>query len=339
MANRFWVGGTNTWNATAGTKWSTTSGGGGGSAVPTNADDVFFDGNSGAITVTLGANEPCKSITFTGFTGTFAGSSKLTVGDGTTGSATFASTMTLTFTGRLAFLGNCNLISGTKTILGILEINNAGKTVTLQDNCNCTASLEMTAGTFDANIYNIMLPSFNSGSTGSAKVLNMGTGTWTLTNNSAQWFPPDAAHYTINCGTSTVKFTGTSTTFASQGFTFYNIWNASSASDLTIFDNSTFNNIKSDPNTTLIILDTTTTTAVSLTLNGTSGHNVIFGDGFDAGTLSISSGTITVDYCTITGITATGGATFNATHSTNGGGNSGWNFISATSNGNMMLAM
>jgi hypothetical protein len=29
MANRYWVGGTATWDATAGTKWATTSGGAG----------------------------------------------------------------------------------------------------------------------------------------------------------------------------------------------------------------------------------------------------------------------------------------------------------------------
>ena len=35
MAARYWVGGTDNWNATVGTKWATTSGGAGGAAVPT----------------------------------------------------------------------------------------------------------------------------------------------------------------------------------------------------------------------------------------------------------------------------------------------------------------
>ena len=43
MANRYWVGGTATWDNTAGTKWATISGGAGGSTAPTAADDVFFD--------------------------------------------------------------------------------------------------------------------------------------------------------------------------------------------------------------------------------------------------------------------------------------------------------
>ena len=75
MANRYWVGGTANWDATAGTKWATTSGGAGGAAVPTSADDVFFDAASGAVTCTLtgGYFASCLSLTCTGFTGTLAG--------------------------------------------------------------------------------------------------------------------------------------------------------------------------------------------------------------------------------------------------------------------------
>ena len=43
MALRYWVGGTNTWNGIAGTKWALTSGGAGGLAIPLVGDDVFFD--------------------------------------------------------------------------------------------------------------------------------------------------------------------------------------------------------------------------------------------------------------------------------------------------------
>jgi hypothetical protein len=43
MAARYWVGGTDNWDGTAGSKWATTSGGAGGAAVPVAADDVFID--------------------------------------------------------------------------------------------------------------------------------------------------------------------------------------------------------------------------------------------------------------------------------------------------------
>ena len=57
MANRYWVGGTGTWNGTSTTNWSASSGGASGASVPTSADNVFFDANSNtgttAFTVTM----------------------------------------------------------------------------------------------------------------------------------------------------------------------------------------------------------------------------------------------------------------------------------------------
>jgi hypothetical protein len=100
MANRYWVGGTATWDATALLKWSTTSGGVGGAAVPTTSDTVFFDANSGANTVTIGSgyNPSISTLTMTGFTGTLAfGSQNISVGGtGTvyTGATTFSVTGT-----------------------------------------------------------------------------------------------------------------------------------------------------------------------------------------------------------------------------------------------------
>jgi len=95
MANRYWVGGTDEWDATAGSKWALTSGGAGGQAVPTSSDTVFFDANSGANTVTIGAGTAiCSTLTMTGFTGTLAfGSNSINLaGTGTiyTGATTFS---------------------------------------------------------------------------------------------------------------------------------------------------------------------------------------------------------------------------------------------------------
>lgn len=47
MANRYWVGGTGSWDTTTTSNWSATSGGATGESAPTSADDVFFDSNSG----------------------------------------------------------------------------------------------------------------------------------------------------------------------------------------------------------------------------------------------------------------------------------------------------
>ena len=69
MANRYWVGGSGTWNASSTANWSATSGGASGASVPTTADAVLFDANSGGGTVTLGANVSALTVTGTGHTG------------------------------------------------------------------------------------------------------------------------------------------------------------------------------------------------------------------------------------------------------------------------------
>src|SRR4051812_26682562 len=92
MANRFWVGGSGTWNSLSSAHWSATSGGAGGASVPTSADAAFINGSSGGGTVTFAGGD-CASLDFTGFAGTFSCSS------GTLniyGNLTLSSSMTFT---------------------------------------------------------------------------------------------------------------------------------------------------------------------------------------------------------------------------------------------------
>lgn len=65
MANRYWVGGAGTWDATTTTNWSASSGGAGGASAPTSSDSVIFDtlSNATAYTVTLGTNAVCLDMT------------------------------------------------------------------------------------------------------------------------------------------------------------------------------------------------------------------------------------------------------------------------------------
>ena len=91
MADRYWVGGTANWDGTAGTKWATISGGGGGASVPTTSDNVFIDVASGTVTVTIASgNTGCLDLNMSGFTGTVAGNTNITVA----GSLTYGSGMT-----------------------------------------------------------------------------------------------------------------------------------------------------------------------------------------------------------------------------------------------------
>jgi len=70
MANRFWVGGAGTWDASDTTHWAATSNGAGGQSVPGVADTVTFDASSGGGTVTVNTNLSVVSITMGAFTGT-----------------------------------------------------------------------------------------------------------------------------------------------------------------------------------------------------------------------------------------------------------------------------
>jgi hypothetical protein len=65
MADRYWVGGTGSWNSTS--KWSATSGGASGASVPTASDNAIFDANSAAAhyIVTVTDNATCADFTFT----------------------------------------------------------------------------------------------------------------------------------------------------------------------------------------------------------------------------------------------------------------------------------
>lgn len=214
MAPRYWVGGTASWDATAGTKWATTSGGGGGSAVPTSSDDVYFDGASGAVTVTIGATANCANLDCTGFTGTLAGSSALNVA----GTSLFklASGMTFSYTGALTFTGtsgNCLITSAGKTMDCPVTFNGAGGSRTLQDTCTwgATRAMTLTTGTLDLNGQTASVGTFSSTGTGT-RVFNFTGGTLNLTNASGTttvWNTTDQTNMTTD-GTGTVNLTGAS---------------------------------------------------------------------------------------------------------------------------------
>lgn len=68
MANRFWVGGTGSWDAADTTHWSATTGGAGGASVPGASDAVFFDVASGGGTVTVTATVSVTLISVAGST-------------------------------------------------------------------------------------------------------------------------------------------------------------------------------------------------------------------------------------------------------------------------------
>jgi len=240
MADRYWVGGTNTWNGTAGTKWATTDGGAGGAAVPTTSDDVFFTAASGAVTVTVAtvaAN--AKSLNFTGFTGTFAGSTNSTV----SGSVTFVAGMTTTYSGTMSITGTGTLTSAGKT-LGPITANASGLTVTLGDALTSSGALTVTAGTFTTNNYAVTATSLSSNNS-NVRTINLGGSTVTLSATSPLAFTTNT-NLTFNAGTSSIIVTNASGNIApgATGVTFYNVsWTNTAISLASIQGPCTFNNL------------------------------------------------------------------------------------------------
>ncbi len=163
--SRFWVpGGSGNWNATDTNNWSASSGGASGASVPTAADDVFFDGNSGAGTATIATtNALCKNIDFTGFTGTLAGIQGLNP----SGSVVMGAGMTNNFTGNITL----TVAVGTNTITsnGIMFKSNflflGGATIQLVDTFTVAGGITLQTGTtFDPNGQTVILRTINQSS-------------------------------------------------------------------------------------------------------------------------------------------------------------------------------
>lgn len=236
MPDRYWVGGTASWDGTAGTKWADTSGGAGGQSVPTSADDVFFDAASGAVTCTIATgNTGAKSITCTGFTGTLAGSAAITV----SGSITLVAGMTYSRTGSTTFAATGTIISAGKTFRTI-TVNAAGQTVTLGDALliNVSNGLVVTAGTFSTNNYSLTAGVLSS-SNSNTRAINLGSSTVTL-NQTSDFATllnfSTSTNLTFSAGTSQITVApGANSTFAGGGQTFYNVtYNAFSPTFLTV---------------------------------------------------------------------------------------------------------
>lgn len=337
MANRYWVGiVSSSWTDTG--NWSASSGGSGGASVPTSSDDVFLDANSGAggYGCSAGGNRNVNNLSLANSAVQLNGSfSTINV----YGNLTLASAANKAVIVTFNFDGNNNTRTLTTnnspaSSVGIRVGDGGGfsPTVNLVGalNINANYTLLVSFGTFNTNNYAVTcgyLTSYNSG------VMNLGSSLVTLTLNSAGNVMYITA--TVNFGTSTVKIQTTAAcTIYTGGVakSFYNL-DIATSSAITIGSGShSFNNISNSVQpATLKFAASDTQTVSNFSLNGTSGNLVTLNTDSGSGTftLSKSSGLVSVDYLSITNSTATGGAGwFAGTHSTNGGGNTGWIFAS-----------
>jgi len=328
MADRYWVGGSDTWNATAGTKWSATSGGAGGETVPTTADDVYIDANSGAVTVTIGASYATKSLDFTGFTGTFTGAGNGNIA----GSLTFSATMTRTHAGAFNFTGaGSNTITTNGIVLfNTTSFNNAAGTWTLQDDLiNGTSRVTtLTAGTLNLNGKTFTFGPFTSNNANvRSLLLNGGT-----LNVFVGFTATNATNFTTDTVGVISMNSASAKTFDGGGIS-YPTLNQGGAGALTIVGANTFADVTNTVEPATITFPASTTTTVgAFNVSGTPGNQITINSS-TAGTqatLSDASGVNSVSYATIEDINATGGATWNAytvQGNIDAGNNDGWDFI------------
>jgi len=186
MANRYWVGGTGTWNTTSTTNWSASSGGASGASVPTTADSVFFD-QAGTYTVTMTGALNCLDLTVSAGTVTFATGTTptLTVAGNwsTTANTVWNSTGTITFSSTTAKTINTNGI----TMDCSVTITGAGGTKTLLSNLTLSATtatrtLTLNSGTLALDTYTLTCGIFSS-STSNTRAISFGTGKIVLNRN------------------------------------------------------------------------------------------------------------------------------------------------------------
>lgn len=357
MANRYWVGGSQDWDSTAGTKWATSSGGTGGAAVPTSSDDVFFDAASGSVTVSMsgpGTARTCKSLNFTGFTGTWAGSVGVTIYEG---SLTLGAGMTRTYTGGIILSASTpghTITSNGKTLNSLITLSGSGGGYTTTDAFNNTGNficastngtftlggtftlsgnLQLVLGSFSSVSYAVTVQALRSNG-GSTRTLNLGSSTWTITHQSGGYIlDMSSTGMTLIPGTSTIKITtsgGPGYIASLGGLTYWNLWDATTASGLTeYYGNNTFNEFKVDPGRTVRFVKDSVNTATTWAISGTSGNAVtIAGSGFASGPRAylVKAGGDIVDltYITYSDIAVSGGSWYAGTGSTDAGNNSGW---------------
>jgi hypothetical protein len=268
MADRYWVGGSGTWDAATTTNWAATSGGAGGASAPTELDNVIFDANSnvgtGAFTVTVTGTSVAPAACLDFSTGGAGGAL-----DGVMTIATIAQNTFIDVYGSLTFPAtNLSLTTIGSNSSFRFKATTTGKTVTTNGinignfafifdgvggewtlgsaylTTVTTRGINVINGTFNTGNYNLTMGPLNVGQVGT-QTINLGSSTFT---SGASAVTPinfaETAGLTFNAGTSQITCSGASPTFTGGGQTFYNVSFTSAANGtVTINGANTFNDL------------------------------------------------------------------------------------------------
>jgi hypothetical protein len=208
MANRYWVGGTGTWNISSTTNWSASSGGASGASVPSAADSVFFD-QAATYTVTLTGALTCLNITVSAGTVTFTSTGTIAI----SGSMLLVAATVWNATGTITFnsttIGN-TITTNAVSISCAITFNGVGGTFQLQDalTSGATRSCTLTNGTLNLNGYTLTTGFFSSNNA-NTRTLAFGSGSLFVNGvgNSTVYSASDSTNYTVS-GSKNVYVTG-----------------------------------------------------------------------------------------------------------------------------------
>ena len=328
----YWnLAGTNNWSAVG---WATSSGG-----TPANVnfplaqDTAVFD-NAGAATTVTG-----NSSWSVGTVSTGSRTTALTIyvdslyvyGDfiiGTGVSIGMVSVGGMLISGRTTQ----TITSNGRTIQATVNVNSVGGTLTFADNFTISSSysLRLTAGTIDANNKNLSMGVFSATASSSTKILNMGSGTWTLSANSTTVWDATQGLTTVNASTSTININGFNTIFAGNGYTYNNVDIGAGNSSITFTGTNTFNTLSSSRTAAYNISFGANQTFADWTANGTAGNLITLGSTVSGTQRTITKtggGTVAINYISIRDSNAQPVSTWSApVGSVNLGNNLNWTF-------------
>jgi len=154
MANRYWVGGSGTWDDSSTTHWSTTSGGSAGASAPTGSDVCIFNSSSGGGTITVSAYDGGNSFTInaSGFTGAFSGALAINPAASTIGSTATFSSLALT----LSCLGSGGTLTTSGKTFGSITVRGdsafGGAYITLVGALNTVGNLRFLSSDYVAEL-------------------------------------------------------------------------------------------------------------------------------------------------------------------------------------------
>jgi len=318
MANRYWVGGTGTWNTSSTTNWSASSGGAAGASVPTVADSVFFD-QALTYTVTMTGALACLDMNVTAGTVSFITGTTPTLtvaGNWSTIAGTvWSQTGTVTFTATTAKTVNTNSV----TISSPFTFNGTGGSWTLQNNLTLTSTLTttLTAGTLALDTYTLSTGLFASASA-VARTINFGTGKIVTTSatTSTVWNTSTITNLTIS-GTSLVECRGGGTavtkTISAGALSEANAINFSllETTGTTTYAFTASNTVKN-----LIVNGSQTISNIAITIYGifthlTTNGTTTFTGGTNAWTYAATSGSQNITTISDAGINNVGSVIFN----------------------------